>query len=228
MDCGGKRSATPLFAHAESFRLKPRARPRESAVAAPALPAHSTTICTLGSASANPPAAGGASGGTAGRGKIRARPGLGAKHPPPQSAGQTIRTATKNSFSFSARLRTKYRGSPAGLLTLFCHLLNPRAGGGDASSPPRGGDAPSHSFKPNSEIEIGSTRVPRVSSGSIQLLQERGGGRVILSGGGSQTALRAGVVAEGMVEDAKIIVRQKTAGAVDAFVLSVSPSGRLR
>ena len=127
MDCGGKRSATPLFAHAESFRLKPRARPRESAVAAPALPAHSTTICALGSASANPPAAGGASGGTAGRGKIRARPGLGAKHPPPQSAGQTIRTATKNSFSFSARLRTKYRGSPAGLLTLFCHLLNPRA-----------------------------------------------------------------------------------------------------
>ena len=31
-------------------------------------------------------------------------------------------------------------------------MLNPPAGGGDAPSPPRGGDAPSHFFKPNSEI----------------------------------------------------------------------------
>jgi len=43
MDCGGKRSATPL-SHARRFNFNPNIlRPPESGVAAPALPPHSKT-----------------------------------------------------------------------------------------------------------------------------------------------------------------------------------------
>ena len=39
-----------------------------------------------------------------------------------------------------------------------------------------------------------------------------------MSGGGFQTKPRAGVIAKRMIEHAEVVVRQKTAGAVDAFV----------
>jgi len=43
MDCGGKRSATPLFARTKDFLKSEHVRPPESGVAAPALPPQSMT-----------------------------------------------------------------------------------------------------------------------------------------------------------------------------------------
>ena len=44
MDCGGKRQRDPAFARTESFRINFISHPPESAVAAPALPAHSKFV----------------------------------------------------------------------------------------------------------------------------------------------------------------------------------------
>ena len=128
MDCGGKRSATPL---SHAWKASASSRVLVRAKAPSPLPLCRRTPRRFAPLALPPPIrrrlgarrAGRRDGVKFERGQV-----WGAKHPPPQSAGQTIRTATKNSFSFSARLRTKYHGRLAKTLTLFCQILNPHAG----------------------------------------------------------------------------------------------------